>query len=282
MSRSRLGVTVFTVLISALLIMAAAWPPAADRLPEQSAARTRTPGAAATAVKPTVWAAGTQAAVAKATAEAAKATAAAAATQAAALRKTVTPPAKLPAEEAAAAIQTYAESVLQISVSVTKAGGLTGTVNRALTQTTAGSSAQSLTAKLAVKTYGALLKGGAASLSYGTGTLTGDVTVDVQGSSLGLYTLVLKPAGPLDSAAALQLAQDTFPGLAGLDYQVYRVNKGFAWSAKSTVTGLDLKTRKAVTLAQAVILYVLPGSGGQVSVSATVGRGEFAANLKVP
>jgi hypothetical protein len=33
---------------------------------------------------------------------------------------------------------------------------------------------------------------------------------------------------------------------------------------------------------EAVILYVVPGAGGKASVSATVGRGDFASAIKAP
>ena len=263
--------------VIAIFVIAAAWPPAAGTAPDQRATRTPRPGAAATltAVKP----AATSLA---ATATALKATTVAAATQAARARATLTSVATLPAEEAAAAITAYADSVLDLSVSVTKAGGLTGTVNRALSQTTAGGAAQSATVKLAVKTYGAVLRNGAASLSYGAGTLSGDVTVDVQGSSLGVYSLVVPTSGALTAESALKLAEATFPALAGRAYTAYAVNKGYAWYAQGSTSGLDPKTRKVVALAEAVILYVVPGAGGKASVSATVGRGEFAANIQVP
>lgn len=263
--------------VIAIFVIAAARPPAAGTAPDQRATRTPRPGAAATltAVKP----AATSLA---ATATALKATTVAAATQAARARATLTTVATLPAEEAAAAITAYADSVLDLSVSVTKAGGLTGTVNRALSQTTAGGAAQSATVKLAVKTYGAVLRNGAASLSYGVGTLSGDVTVDVQGSSLGVYSLVVPASGALTAESALKLAEATFPALAGRAYTAYAVNKGYAWYAQGSTGGLDPKTGKVVALAEAVILYVVPGAGGKASVSATVGRGEFAANIQVP
>lgn len=271
--------------ITALALMAAALPASPSRRPDQRATRTprANPAVTLTALQPTVAAGATRLAP---TLSAGKATAAALATMAAATatarRLTATPPAKVSAEEASAAITAYADEILGLSVKVTQAGGLTGTINRTLTQTTAGSSAQSLSAKGAAKTYGAILSNGAASLSYGTGTVTGDVTVDVQGSSLGIYSLKVTNTGTLDAAQALQLAQATFPGVGGLEYTVYTVTKGFAWYAKGTSSGVDLKTKKVVTFAQAVVLYVLPAANGQASVSATVGRGELAANLKVP
>ncbi|MBI3240897.1 MAG: hypothetical protein HYZ49_01195 [Chloroflexi bacterium] len=197
------------------------------------------------------------------------ATAAAAATKAgtvSAIKATVTPPATVSSGDASKAITSYASTVLGINVTVKKAGGLTGDVNKLLTQTTSGGAAQSATAKLAVKSYGAVLSNGAASLSYGSGTISGDVNVDVQGSSLGVYSLAVSNTGTLNADSALTLAKNTFPGIADRKYTAYTVTKGYAWYFKGTASGLDPKTKKVVTLAEAIILYVLPGASGKASV----------------
>lgn len=133
-----------------------------------------------------------------------------------------------------------------------------------------------------MKTYGATLKNGAASLSYGSGTITGDVTVDVQTSSLGVYALIVPTKAALDANSALALAKTTFPLLAGLTYTPYTVTGDYAWYATGSATTIDPKTREAVTTAQAVLLYILPDRSGQASVTATVGRGQFAASVIPP
>jgi hypothetical protein len=61
------------------------------------------------------------------------------------------------------------------------------------------------------------------------------------------------------------------------------VSKGYAWYATSYVSAIDPATHKVVTMAEAVILYVLPSSSGKTAtVSATVGRGDFAALIEAP
>lgn len=274
MSRHNLRLSALILVAIAGLVMAAASPQAAQTALDQRATRTARPDLAATstALKATAGAGATRLA---ATSTALKA-------RATALRATLTPFATVPADEAAAAISTYAADVLGLTVTVRKAGGLSGTVTRTLMQTPKGGDAQSATAKLAVKSYGATLSNGAASLSYGSGVVSGDISVDVQASSLGVYSLVVTGATASNVEAALALAQTTFPALADLRYTTYAVSKGYAWYATSNVSAVDPKTRKAVTLAQAVILYVVPGRDGKASVSATVGRGEFAAALKAP
>lgn len=183
----------------------------------------------------------------------------------------------LPKDEAKAAIESYAAQVLGISVNTTAAGGLSTTVTRSLTQTPEGASAQQVAANLAVKSYGATFTKGAASLSYGVGTLSGDVTVDVQGSSLGIYSLSVAGAKVADANAALALAIQTFPGVAGFTYTSYPSTTGFTWYATGSVNGIDPATRKVVVMSEAVILYVVPSQRGNISVTATVGRGEFAS-----
>ncbi len=210
------------------------------------------------------------------------ATAAAAATKAAGIKATLTPPATVASGAAAAAIAEYASRVLGITVTVKKASGVTGEVTRALTQTPSGSNAQSSVLKLAGVSYGATLSSGAATLSYGAGTISGNVTVDVQGAALGVYSLVVSNTGTLDANSALALAKKTFPAISNFSYKPYTVSKGYAWYATGAVTTVDPTTKKTVTMAQTVILYVLPGSSGKATVTATVGRGEFAKAIKVP
>jgi hypothetical protein len=207
-------------------------------------------------------------------------TAAAVATKAANLKATLTPYATTGSDAASQAITSYASSVLGITVTVKKAGGLTGDVTKLLSQTPKSSSAQTATAKLAVTTYGAVLSSGGASLSYGDGTVTGDVTVDVQGASLGVYSLLVSNIGTLNADTALELAKKTYPNLAGFKYSALTVTKGYAWYVRTTVTGYNTKTKKFEQMAESVILYVLPGANGKATVTATVGRGTYATAIK--
>jgi hypothetical protein len=266
------------VVAAVLLSLAGFWlavaGPVAAGEAEQRATRTPRPNlsASSAALKATANAGATRIA---ATATALRATATA-------VRATLTPPATVPADRARAAIEEYASRVLGLTVTVKKAGGITGEVTRALTQLPAGSSAQAATAKIAGVSYGATLGNGAATLSYGSGAITGDVTVDVQASSLGVYSLAVTNTGALNTDSALQLAKTTFPDLASLTYKTYPVSKGYAWYAVSSVSVVDPATRKVTTFVQHVILYVLPGNAGRAMVTATVGRGEFASQLKLP
>ncbi len=191
--------------------------------------------------------------------------------------------ATLPADQAAAALTSYAAQVLGTSVTVTKASGVSAAVTANLAQTDTSAAAQSAVLKLATTSYGGILYSGAATLSYGTGTLSGDINLDVQSASLGVYSLVLTTRARLTAADALALARATFPYLAGFDYAVYPVSSGFAWYAAEAASAIDPQTRQVVSMPETVILYVLPGSSGKVAtVTATVGRGDFSTSIKLP
>jgi hypothetical protein len=278
------------VLALGMLLIAAALPAASVEAGPAQVLPTRTRsgsgGLAATGAAAATKAAGLVSTAAAAATKASAAqtqiagTAAALATRAGSVKATLTLPATVPAAQAATAIAEYAESVLGIAVTVKKASGVTGEVTRSLAQTAAGSKAQASAVRLAGVSYGAILSNGAASLSYGSGQVTGDVTVDVQGGALGVYSLATTYTGSLNAESALALAKNTFPGVANFSYTKYSVTTGYAWSASGSVTGYDAKTKKFVSLAQAVILYVVPGASGKASVTATVGRGEFATAVK--
>jgi hypothetical protein len=103
----------------------------------------------------------------------------------------------------------------------------------------------------------------------------------VQGASFAVYSLVISPTAKLDATSALELAKKTFPGIANRKYVASTTTTGFAWTFTGTTTGLDPKTKKATVIAESIILYVLPSSNGKfATVTATVGRGDFATALK--
>jgi hypothetical protein len=186
-------------------------------------------------------------------------------------------------DEASATITSYALQVLGLQVVVTRAGGLaTSNLTASLSQTPEGAAAQVKVADLALKSYAATLENGAATLSYGSGKLSGDINVDVQGASLGVYSLVMQVETVPNESTGLDFATKVFPNLAGLHYEPYPVSAGYGWFASGAVPAIDPKTHQMVATTQSVILYVIPGSGGRVSVTATVGRGDFATALQVP
>ncbi len=179
---------------------------------------------------------------------------------------------------ASTAITTYAQDVLGISVTVLRAGGLDTDIARQIKLPQDGDQAQNATAGLAVQTYAALLQGGAASVSYGSGTVAGDLTVDINASSLGAFSLD-GAATPSQRADALALALQAFPALADRDFGEYPVQLGYAWQFIGQVPGFDPKTLKAGLVGEAILLAVTPAGPKRSVISVVVGKGDFAAQV---
>jgi hypothetical protein len=190
----------------------------------------------------------------------------------------VTPPDVADEAAATAAITQYAEDVLGISVNIIKAGGLTADIQRMLKLPQAGDAAQDAATKAAVETYAALLDRGAASVSYGSGTVAGDLTIDINSSSVGAFSF---DAGtvPGSRAEALELAKQTFPGIADRSFTAFPVQQGYAWLAQGNVPGYDRATGQASLVAEAVLLAVTPGIPLRSAVSVVVGKGDFAGQV---
>ena len=238
-------------------------------------------GLDSTAIAVTAQAAAQQVAGEAATSVAATAQAVAA-TAGVAVQSTVAP------TDAMTAITSYASTVLGISVNPIYAGGLNAEVQRAVdTSAQTGSTTPSMV-EAAVVSYGAVFADGGATLSYGDGTITGDIQVDINTSSLGAYTLVVAGSLPASEAEALNFVLANFPGLGGRAYTARSAQQGYAWQFTGQTQGYNRDTRQAELIAEAVVLGVAdsggrgPRAGDQVIVYAVVGRGTFATALGLP
>ncbi|MCC7360915.1 MAG: hypothetical protein IT317_15640 [Anaerolineales bacterium] len=180
---------------------------------------------------------------------------------------------------AQAAIEQYAQQVLGTTVTVLRAGGLEADIQRQIKLPQDGDQAQAATAGLALQSYGALLDGGAASVSYGSGVVAGDLTVDINSSSLGAFSFDSAAATPSTAADALALALQTFPALADRDFSPYPVQVGYAWKFIGDVPGFDPKTLQAGLTGEAVLLAVTPAGFKRSVISVVVGKGDFAAQV---
>jgi hypothetical protein len=132
---------------------------------------------------------------------------------------------------------------------------------------------------VAVQTYAALLQGGAGSVSYGSGSVAGDVTVDINSASLGAFSFESGSPVPGSEAEALTLVLQTFPGLSNRTFTAISTSQGFAWVAEGQVPGFDLQTLQATLIAEKVQIGVVPNGARRSSVYAVVGKGSFAATL---
>ena len=234
-------------------------------LPGAATALAGTAVAAATQFGPTSQALASQAVAALATAATAVAQ--------------ITPPQAVSAADASAAITQYAQSVLGISVKIVQAGGLTADIQNLIQLPQPGDAAQKSGARAAVKTYGAILNGGASSLSYGSGTISGDLNVDINSSSLGAFSF---DAGSMPSGAAeaLALALKTYPSLANRGFTLVPLpQQGFAWTAVGQVPGYNRDTKQPTAVAEAILLAVTPTVLGHSAVSVVVGKGDFAGDV---
>ncbi len=190
----------------------------------------------------------------------------------------ITPPEVADEAAATAAITTFAQEVLGISVKIIKAGGLTADIQRMIKLPEVGDAAQGAGTKAAVETYGAILNGGAASVSYGSGTISGDLTIDINSSSLGAFSFD-GPAVPRNRAAALALAKKTYPGITDRTFTAFPVTQGYAWVAEGHAPGFDPVTGEATLVAEAILLAVSPGIPLRSAISVVVGKGDFAGQV---
>ncbi len=181
---------------------------------------------------------------------------------------------RLPFEEGVEAISSYAAEVLGINVEVLRATGGEGTGTRSGTPQGTPAFTE---ITYALRSYAGVLRNGSAALSYGSGTLSGDLTVDVQAHSFGVYTLIVPNSGQLNSDQAFKLALSTFPKLAGYTYTPIQWQGAlYAWYAATSISVIDPQTRQLISQTQSVLLYISVGSSGQTLVTASVGRGQFA------
>ena len=189
-----------------------------------------------------------------------------------------TPPQTVDQDEAEAAVVEYAQDILGRDVTVVRAGGLTTEIEKLLNLPDEGDSARQSVADIAARSYAALLDGGAASVSYGTGALSGDLSVDINSSSLGAFVFS-GGALPTNGDEQLALALAAFPGLADRTYTPKLVVNGLAWTSQGLVPGFDSKTFAASLVAEKILLAIVPAGLNRTAISVVVGKGDFAAQV---
>lgn len=190
----------------------------------------------------------------------------------------IPPATRISDAEAATTITTYGQDVLGYSATILRAGGMTADVERVL-NASAGGEAQSTVAQLAVQSVAALLNEGAASVSYGSGVTAGDLNVDINASSLGVFSIIR--TGPLPAAdAALAAVLQVYPNLSNRTFTPQATTRGFAWLAEGQTSGFDPQTRAATMVAEKVLVGVVPLGAAQYVLYAVVGKGDFAAQVQ--
>lgn len=122
-----------------------------------------------------------------------------------------TPVTQIEAEEA---IQTFARNVLGLDIPNLRGGGRTGEINLPIS-TLEG---VEVAIDLAGITYFGIWNQGAASLSFGDSSVSGDWVADVEDGTLGAFVLRTPQATPMDAPTALGMIITAFPGLGGYEF----------------------------------------------------------------
>lgn len=176
-------------------------------------------------------------------------------------------------------IETYARDELGIAVTVMRAGS---SVIPNLTLSTEAQAAVDAAAELAATTYGAVLTQGGASVSFGSGSVGGDLSAELDYGSLGALAVTATSHPPASASAALSLLQTTFPALSGMSYQPLTSTKlSYSFYATLRDSALNPKTGKIQTVAVAALMGTATVKQ-KVLVWVVLGRGQFATAIAKP
>ncbi len=170
-------------------------------------------------------------------------------------------------------ITQYALEQLGLNVSFVRSGGVTGAdlglpASIATTYQTALGNA--------VESYGGVLANGTAAIGFGAGANTGDIMVDVNINSIGVFVIEVAGTTPGDAAAAVNLIRSTFPALSGSPFTQLSNDNGFTFISTSTENVMDPNTLQL--LPKNTLAGVVPSSKGS-RVYAIVGTGPLATVL---
>jgi len=177
-----------------------------------------------------------------------------------------TPIDKIDAKEA---IQTFARDVLGLEISSLLAGGTAGEFSLPVSL----QDGVEVAIDIAGTTYFGVWSGGIASLSFGDSNVSGDFIADVRDGTLGVYMVTQMVAPPTDSAAAIALIEQTYPGLSGFDWIETPTERGYgftsgqaddlsvqSWSVELTGTTVNAGVTPGVLNNQSLV-WVVVASG---------------------
>jgi hypothetical protein len=184
------------------------------------------------------------------------------------------------ARETAAVIESYALEVLGREVEVIDGQGIAANLDVDLTETLeilleGWVDLNSVVADLSAEAYIGVLRGGLATVNFGSALAEGDVSADIQGASFAAFGLNIPRSDSLDADSALALALETYPALAALRFTPYEVSIGFAWYAEGRVEVTDRATGRIVQVEQRVVVFASQRRV-RATVAAVVARGDFA------
>ena len=182
----------------------------------------------------------------------------------------------VPQIDAKVAIQTYALNVLGLDIPDLTAGGKSGEINLPIS-TLEG---VEFSVDLAGTTYIGIWGRGAASLSFGDSTVSGDLFADVQDGSLGAFAVRVNQDFPVDAPTALGMILTTYPGINGYEYFETPVEeKGFEFYAGKT-DNIRIQDWGVTLTGTTIRTGVKPGLlGGNSVVWVVVASGALATPL---
>ncbi len=192
--------------------------------------------------------------------------------------------------DAAQIIEQYARDVLGIGVTVLAAG------SQDVETSGSTQSDVSATADVSGVVYAGTFSGGVASVTLGSGDVSGDVEADIQSASLGSFSLT-QSGTVSDENSALNLIKSTYPGIANLPYTAQEVDvlvegdenaqqaadqiqeQSYTFVAQTQENTVDVQNGQALITAVVVVVGVT-SSQGQTIVYAVVGRGDLASSVQ--
>jgi hypothetical protein len=193
---------------------------------------------------------------------------------------TVTNVTRIAQYDAAQMISTFATQYLGTNVTVTRAGGARGDVNLPSRIDADVNAAVSLSGQTVL---GLITLGGAtggAQVAVGSGSISGDLSADISGASLGAFSVIAKTAPPQDATASLALVRQYYPALAKINLQQQSTAQGtFVFYAATTHSGVDWKTKQATAVAEAIVAGTTR-QGASAMVWVVIGNGTFATSVK--
>jgi hypothetical protein len=193
---------------------------------------------------------------------------------------TVTNVTRIPQYDAAQMITSFATQYLGTSVTVVRAGGATGNVNVPSVQQAQVNAGVSVAGQSSVGVITLKDAPGVAQVAVGSGTISGDLSADISGASLGAYSVTSKSTSPTSASAALQLIRSTYPSLANINLaQKSATQTAYVFAATITHQGVDWQTKKAVVVNESIVAGTTR-TGPSTFVWVIVGNGTYATSVK--
>jgi hypothetical protein len=184
---------------------------------------------------------------------------------------------RVPQVDAVAAIQTFAQEVLGLSIPNLKAGGTTAEITLPITT----QEGVDLAFDMAGTTYIGFWNQGIGALSVGNSTVSGDWAADVRDGSVGAFVVRQDQPVPGDAITALGQVISTYPGLENYDLVETPLEnvevQGYSFSARQ-VGDIGIQSWEVTLTGTTILAGVAPGvQDGRSVVWVVVASGALAS-----